>query len=95
MEKGKIIIIGCGRDLMHEKSIFELLVNQKQDPIFIATPARITDPLWNQKTKPEDLVNTKIDWEEIKDRRFNAEVPMKAIEYVNLVYNEPKSKIHK
>lgn len=95
MEKGKIIIIGSGMDSMVGKRILEALVNQKSDPVFIATPARITDPLWNQKTNPEDLVNTKIDWEEIKNHRFNAEVPMKAIEYVNLVYNEPKSKFHK
>ena len=95
MEKGKIIIIGSGMDSMVGKRILEALVNQKSDPVFIATPARITDPLWNQKTKPEDLVNTKIDWEEIKDHRFNTEVPMKEIEYINLVYNEPKSKFHK
>jgi hypothetical protein len=94
MEKGKIIIIGSGRNYDIERKIYEIMKLSSEVPILIATTGNPIGSPFAQE-RPEGLID--MDWEAVKDLRFNQRIQptMTQIKYLNLIYNEPKSKFHK
>jgi hypothetical protein len=101
MEKGKIIIIGSGRNCDIERKIQEIMKAQHLETVIVQKPMGLgkteTNPIESifAQARPERLVD--VDWEAVKELRFNQRIQptMNQIEYFNLVYNEPKSQFHK